>query len=181
MIRTCEPDDLPAIQAIYAGHVTTGLGSFEEVPPDVPEMSRRRNAVLDRGLPYLVAERDGRLLGYAYASPYRPRSAYRFTVEDSIYVHPDAYNQGVGSQLLRRLVADCTGLGRRQMVAVIGDSANDGSIRLHARLGFRYAGQLLGMGFKFGRWVDCVIMQLPLGENTETLPEDGTTSFRWIG
>lgn len=170
LIRPADAADMGAIQAIYAHHVLYGLASFEEVPPDVAELDRRRVDIIGRGLPYLVAERGGAVRGYAYAGPYRPRPAYRFTVEDSVYVAPDAVAQGVGRGLLREVIDRCTALGMRQMLAVIGDSGNSASIRLHASLGFRQAGQLQSVGFKLGRWVDSVVMQLALGEGGTTLP-----------
>lgn len=170
VIRPAEAGDIPAIHAIYTHHVLHGLASFEEVPPDAAELERRRSDIAARGLPYLVAMRDGSPRGYAYAGPYRPRSAYRFTVEDSVYVAPDAVGQGVGRSLLRQIVDRSTALGMRQMIAVIGDSGNSASIRLHESLGFRHAGVFRSVGFKFGRWVDSVLMQLPLGPGDTTLP-----------
>jgi phosphinothricin acetyltransferase len=172
VVRESRDDDLPAIQAIYAHHVLTGLGSFEEVPPPVEEMLRRRAAILADGLPYLVAEIDGRVAGYAYTGRFRPRSAYRYSVEDSIYVAPDAQRRGVGGALLAELVERCTKLGYRQMVAVIGDSANHGSVGLHAAWGFAEVARLPAIGFKFNRWVDSVMMQRPLGPGQTTLPPD---------
>lgn len=169
-IRTSAPEDIPGIQAIYAWHVLNGLATFEEVPPDVVEMARRRDDVMGRGLPYLVAEAGGRLLGFAYAAPFRPRSAYRFTVEDSIYLDPESTGRGIGGLLLARLIADCTAGGARQMLAVIGDSANAASIGVHARAGFRHVGIFRAVGFKFGRWVDTVQMQLRLGDGEDRLP-----------
>jgi L-amino acid N-acyltransferase YncA len=169
-VRASTEADLPAIQAIYAHHVLHGLASFEEAPPDAAEMARRRADVLARGLPHLVAEADRRVLGYAYAGPYRTRAAYRFTVEDSVYVAPDALGRGLGRLLLARVIADSEAQGARQMIAVIGDSANLGSIRLHAAAGFREACTFRAVGFKFGRWVDSVLMQRPLGPGDETLP-----------
>jgi len=163
VVRPSEPADLQAITATYAHHVLHGLGSFEETPPSEAEIAERRETVLSRGLPHLVAVLDGRFAGFAYALPYRARSAYRYTVEDSIYVAPDAQRQGAGVALLGALIAETTGQGYRQMVAAIGDSANAGSIGLHARLGFRMAGTLVAVGFKFGRWVDGVLMQRALG------------------
>jgi phosphinothricin acetyltransferase len=170
-LRPSREDDLVAIQAIYAHHVLTGLGSFEEVPPDVAEMARRRAATLALNLPYLVAEaEDGRVIGYAYAAPYRTRSAYRHTVEDSIYVAADAVRRGVGRALLAALIERCTALGYRQMVAVIGDSGNAGSINLHTSQGFVRTGLLPAVGCKFGRWVDSVLMQRPLGPGDKEQP-----------
>ncbi|MFN4311573.1 MAG: GNAT family N-acetyltransferase [Ferrovibrio sp.] len=174
IIRPSEEGDLPAIVAIYAHHVLHGFGSFEEVPPDSIEMARRRGDILAKGFPYLAAELDGRVVGYAYASAYRPRIAYRFSVEDSIYVAPDAPRRGVGRALLSNLIARCTGLGYRQMVAVIGDTQNLGSIGLHAALGFRVVGTLPSIGYKHGRWVDSVFMQRALGPGDSTLPNQQT-------
>lgn len=174
IVRSSEEADLAAIAAIYGHHVLHGFGSFEEVPPDQAEMARRRGDVLAKGFPYLVGELDGRVVGYAYASLYRPRIAYRFSVEDSIYVAPDAPRKGIGRALLSNLIARCTGLGYRQMVAVIGDTQNLGSIGLHAALGFRVVGTLPSIGFKHGRWVDSVFMQRPLGPGDSTLPNQQT-------
>ena len=140
-----------------------GLASFEEVPPDLAEMHRRHADVVGRGLPYVVAVSAGEVLGYGYCAPYRPRSAYRYALEDSVYVREDAVGRGIGSAVLGRLVASCEALDYRQVVAVIGDSANLASIALHARHGFLRAGTLRSVGFKFGRWVDSVLMQRPLG------------------
>lgn len=148
---------------IYGHHVLHGTASFEVEPPSLVEMARRRAAVLELGLPHLVAEREGRVLGYAYAGNWRPRPAYRFSVEDSIYIDKDAVGQGVGKALLPVLIDHCTALGKRQMVAVIGDSAQTPSIRLHAACGFEMVGTLKNIGFKFGRWLDSVLMQRPLG------------------
>jgi phosphinothricin acetyltransferase len=169
-LRPSEEADLERIQAIYAHHVLTGLGSFEETPPDVAEMARRRAATLALGLPYLVAEADGLVLGYAYAAPYRTRSAYRHTVEDSIYVAAEALRRGIGRSLLAELIAQCAAQGYRQMVAVIGDSGNAGSIALHASQGFVRIGLLPSVGCKFGRWVDSVLMQRPLGPGDREPP-----------
>lgn len=170
-IRDSRPEDLARIQAIYAHHVLHGLASFEEEPPDMEELGRRRADVLGRGMPHLVAERDGLVLGFAYAGPYRLRRAYRFTVEDSIYVAEDCRGMGVGRTLLSVLIERTTAAGCRQMIAVIGDSGNAASIGVHASLGFTQAGLLRSVGFKFGRWVDCVLMQRPLGSGAGTLPE----------
>lgn len=159
VVRPADTADLAAIQAIYAHHVGTGTGTFEEAAPDEVDMAARRDAILARGLPYLVADSGDAVVGFAYAAQFRPRSAYRFTVEDSIYVHPDAVGSCVGRALLGQLIARCEALGYRQMVAVIGDSANHRSIRLHQRAGFVEAGRLLSAGFKFGRWLDVVFMQ----------------------
>lgn len=171
LVRPSSPDDLPALQAIYAHHVTHGYGTFEEVPPNVEELATRRLAIVERGLPHLVAEADGRILGYAYAGPYRPRPAYRHTVEDSVYVAPEAVRHGVGRALLTALIEFCEAGSWRQMVAVIGDRGNTASIALHAALGFHEAGHLKAVGFKLGRWVDVVIMQRPLGTGDDGDPD----------
>jgi L-amino acid N-acyltransferase YncA len=173
IVRDSEAVDLAAIAAIYAHHVTHGFGSFEEVPPNLEELARRRGEILAKELPFLVAsDRAGSVLGYAYASPYRTRSAYRFTVEDSIYVAPQAARRGIGRLLLEALIQRCTKSGYRQMIAVIGDSGNDGSIGLHQSLGFARTALLPTIGFKRGRWVDCVMMQRPLGPGAGTLPAE---------
>jgi L-amino acid N-acyltransferase YncA len=171
-IRPATDCDLAAITAIYRHHVLHGVASFEDEPPDWAEMARRRHAILDRGLPYLVAEETGRVLGYCYASPYRTRSAYRFTIEDSIYVDAIETGRGIGRALLSDLIARCAAQGYRQMVAVIGGSNQWPSIRLHARLGFARIGVLPAVGFKFGGWVDIVLMQRPLGERADTSPAE---------
>lgn len=163
ILRNSTDADLPAITAIYAHAVQHGTGTFELDAPDRAEMARRRAEVLDRGLPWLVAERDGQLLGYAYANYFRPRMAYRFCLEDSIYLAPEAQGAGVGSLLLAELIARCGAVGARQMVAVIGDSANAGSIGLHRRMGFRDMGVMQAAGWKFDRWLDVVFMQRELG------------------
>lgn len=163
ILRNSLDADLPAITAIYRHAVLHGTGTFELDPPDEAEMGRRRAEVLGRGLPWLVAERDGALLGYAYANYFRPRMAYRFCLEDSIYLAPEAQGAGVGSLLLGELIARCEAAGARQMVAVIGDSANLGSIGVHRRLGFRDIGVMQAAGWKFDRWLDVVFMQRELG------------------
>src|SRR5579884_3370770 len=163
VIRPAEDDDIAAIAAIYRHHVLHGVASFEEVPPAPDEIDRRRRAVLERGLPYLVAEREGRVVGYCYAGPYRTRSAYRFTLEDSIYVDAAEIHRGIGRALLTELVARCGGLGYRQMIAVIGGRDQWPSIRLHEALGFARVGLLPAVGFKFGQWIDIVLMQRALG------------------
>ncbi len=170
-VRRSDKADLAAIQRIYAHYVAHTLASFEETPPEAAELARRRQAIIAGGLPHLVAERDGEIAGYAYASPFRTRTAYRYTVEDSVYVAPGLERRGVATALLAALIETCTALGYRQMVAIIGDSANDASIRFHARMGFREAGLLRAVGFKFGRWVDAVLMQRALGPGDGTLPE----------
>ncbi len=163
LIRDSRDDDVGAIQAIYAHHVRTGTGSFELTPPTVDEMRARRADVLKNGFPWLVAEADGRVLGYAYANFFRMRPAYRFTVEDSIYIDAQATGRGLGRLLLQALLARCEAAGCRQMLAVIGDSGNVGSIALHAACGFRFGGIMRSTGWKFDRWLDTVIMQRPLG------------------
>jgi phosphinothricin acetyltransferase len=157
---------MASIQAIYVWHVLNGLASFEEAPPDAAEMTRRWCDVCARGLPYLVAEVDNSVLGYAYAAPYRLRSAYRFVVENSLYVERQARRRGLGRALLSELIRRCEDLELTQMIAVIGDSANVASIGLHAALGFREVGLLSAVGFKHGRWVDSVIMQRALVSHT---------------
>jgi len=173
-IRPSRPEDLAAITAIYGHAVRTGTGSFEIEPPDQAEMARRRDDVLAKGLPYLVAETQAGVLGYAYATPFRPRPAYRFSVENSVYVHADARGQGLGSLLLAELIACCTDWGARQMLAVIGDSANAGSVALHRRAGFQPAGQFQNVGRKFDRWLDVVLMQRALGPGAALPPPAGT-------
>ncbi|GAC1334337.1 MAG: GNAT family N-acetyltransferase [Beijerinckiaceae bacterium] len=170
MVRPSREDDIPAIARIYAHHVLHGLASFEEVPPDETELAARRGRVLARGLPHLAAEREGDVVGYSYAAPYHTRSGYRFTLEDSVYVDPEHLGQGIGRALLSRLVARCEQGPWRQMIAVIGDSANRGSIALHESQGFRLIGTACAVGFKFGRWVDSVLMQRELAEGAKTLP-----------
>jgi phosphinothricin acetyltransferase len=171
LVRPATGADLPAITEIYGHHVRHGLASFEVEPPNLEEMTRRHAAVLVLGLPYLVAEIGGRVAGYAYASLYRARPAYRYTVENSVYVHHEHPGHGIGSVLLEKLIAGCERAGRRQMIAVIGDSANLPSIRLHEKFGFRHVGLLPATGFKFGRWVDSVLMQRTLGPGDDSLPE----------
>lgn len=172
IIRASTPADIAAAQAIYAHHVRTGTASFELEPPSIEEMARRRAALTDKGLPWLVAEKDGILRGYAYAGPYRTRPAYDWTLEDSIYIHPDSHGQGIGKALLTRLIDDCTAQGFRQLVAVIGDSANAGSVGLHRACGFHDVGVLKAVGWKFNRWIDSVLMQRPLGDGAN-LPIKG--------
>lgn len=169
-IRPSRDEDVPAVQAIYAHAVIHGLATFEYDPPDAAEVARRRASVVALGLPYLVSEMDGRVVAYAYAGPYRPRIGYRYSLENSIYVAPDMAGRGIGRPLLRALIDGCEPLGYRQMVAVIGDSANHASIGLHAACGFAKVGLLPSVGFKHGRWVDSVLMQRPLGPGDATLP-----------
>jgi L-amino acid N-acyltransferase YncA len=170
-IRPAREADLPSITAIYQEAVLHGTATFELIPPDLAEMRRRFEALINGGFPYLVASGDGRVVGYAYAGPYRPRPAYRFTVENSVYLDPAVHRQGIGLKLMRRLLEECTTRGYRQMIAVIGDSANAGSIGVHTRCGFQMIGNHPSVGLKFGRWLDTVMMQLALGEGASTIPE----------
>lgn len=170
VVRDSTPQDVPAIHGIYAHHVLHGLASFEEVPPSVDEMAARRADVLAKGYPYLVAEEGGVVLGYSYVALYRTRSAYRYTVENSVYVRHDLVTRGVGRALLSELIARCEKLDVRQVIAVIGDSGNAASIGLHAALGFERIGVLPNVGFKFGRWVDSVLMQRAIGSGGTSLP-----------
>jgi phosphinothricin acetyltransferase len=170
-IRAAREDDLSTITAIYREEVLHGTATFELAPPDRAEMARRRAALAAGGFPFLIAEGEGgRCLGYAYAAPYRPRPAYDLAVEDSVYVAAEARRRGVGRALLAALVAAATAAGFRQMIAVIGDSANTGSIALHGALGFRMVGTLMAVGRKHGRWVDTVLMQRELGAGDATPP-----------
>src|SRR5438132_3468856 len=169
-IRTAAPHDLAAITRIYDHAVRHGTASFEIEPPDEAEMARRQSALLAGGFPYLVAEHDGMVAGYAYAGPYRARPAYRWSVEDSIYLDPQMQGRGIGRALLERLIVEAQTRGFRQMIAVIGDSANSSSIELHRALGFRLVGTFDNVGFKFGRWLDSVLMQRRLGEGAGTVP-----------
>jgi L-amino acid N-acyltransferase YncA len=172
VIRPSREGDVPEIAAIYRYHVLHGLASFEEIPPDPGELASRRRDIISRGLPYLVAERSGRVLGYCYAGPYRTRSAYRFTLEDSIYIDQAEVGRGLGRALLTTVLDRCAELGYRQMVAVIGGSETWPSIRLHAALGFTRTGVLPAVGFKFGSWVDIVLMQRALGPGKTTAPAE---------
>jgi len=171
-IRPAREGDLPEITAIYAHAVLNGTASYEYVAPVLAEMTKRFDAITGAGFPYLVAQDEGRVLGYAYASHFRTRPAYRFIVEDSIYIAPDAQGQGIGTLLLGELLARSEALGFRQMIAVIGDcSVNLASARLHAAMGFVDSGRISGSGFKFGRWCDTLIMQRALNGGTDTLPQ----------
>jgi phosphinothricin acetyltransferase len=170
IIRPSRDADIPAIAEIYAHHVRHGFGSFETEPPEASEIARRRADVLGKDLPYLAAELDGAIVGYAYAGTYRPRAAYRDTVENSIYIHPDRVGRGIGRPLLTALVADREARDPRQMIAVIGDSGNQASIRPHAACGFRMIGVLESVGFKLGRWLDSVFMRRRLGPGHDTPP-----------
>jgi phosphinothricin acetyltransferase len=169
-IRDATRADVPDIQAIYAHHVLHGTGTFEEQPPSVEEMLARFNKVVDHGYVWLVAADATGVLGYGYYAPFRDRSAYRFTVEDSIYVREDVRGQGVGKALVSRLIELATAAGLRQMIAVIGDSENVGSIGVHASLGFHMVGTMKAAGIKFGRWLDVVTMQRPLGRGDTNIP-----------
>ena len=169
-IRAAVAADIPAISRIYAHAVRHGTASFELEPPDEAEMARRQRALLAGGFPYLVAELDGAVAGYAYAGPYRARPAYRFSVEDSIYVATDAHRRGIGRALLDQLIVESEARGFRQMIAVIGDSAQLPSIELHRAAGFRLIGAIESVGFKFGRWLDSVLMQRALGPGASTIP-----------
>jgi phosphinothricin acetyltransferase len=172
LIRPSTPADLPAITDIYGWNVLNGTGTFELEAPDLDEMTRRRNDVLSKGLPWLVVERAGRVLGYAYANHFRPRKAYRFCLEDSVYLAADAKGQGLGRLLLAELMARCEALGARQMLAVIGDSANLGSVGVHRTLGFEPIGVMKSAGWKFDRWLDVVLMQKALGPGDTTAAVD---------
>ena len=172
LIRDATPRDMPAIQRIYAHAVLHGVASFEEVPPATAEMLARRDAVLRLGLPYLTAEADGSVVGYSYASPYRTRPAYRHTLESSVYVAEAEQGRGIGRELLTELIARCEAGPWRQMIAIVGDSGNAGSIALHERLGFRRVGTFEAVGFKLGRWLDSVLLQRPLGPGDAEPPPD---------
>jgi phosphinothricin acetyltransferase len=170
LIRPSTSADLSTITAIYGWNVLNGTGSFELDAPTETEMARRRDDVLGKGFPWLVAERGGTVQGYAYANHFRPRRAYRFCLEDSVYLAPDAKGKGLGRLLLAELMARCEALGTRQMLAVIGDSNNLGSIAVHRTLGFEHVGTVKGAGWKFDRWLDIVMMQKVLGHGTATEP-----------
>jgi len=170
-IRPSTDRDLPEITAIYGHHVLHGTGTFETTPPSESDMAARRADVLAKGLPYLVVEDGGRVLGFAYCQWFKPRPAYRFSAEDSIYLHPDAAGKGLGRALLAELAARAEAVGIRKLIAVIGDSGNAGSIGVHKALGFSPVGQFKSCGWKFGRWLDIVLMEKPLGEADTTPPE----------
>jgi phosphinothricin acetyltransferase len=170
ILRDARDDDMPAVQAIYAHHVIHGTASFELDPPSLAEMLRRRADILANDLPYLVAERGGEVVGYGYVTLYRPRPAYRSTVENSVYVREGLGGLGIGRALLQLIIARCEAAGRRQMIAIIGDSENVASIGLHQRMGFRRVGVFESVGFKHGRWLDTVLMQRELGEGSSSIP-----------
>ena len=172
VVRAAGENDMPAIQKIYGHHVLHGLGTFELTPPSMEELARRWRDITAQGMPYLVCEDAGAVTGYAYAAPYRPRPAYRHSVEDSVYVGPEGGRRGYGRLLVSALIDRCTELGMRQMLAVIGDRDNQGSIGLHRSLGFHEAGSLPSVGYKHGRWVDVVIMQRALGPGDTAPPDD---------
>ena len=169
-VRPAALSDIPAITRIYAYAVRHGTASFEFDPPDEAEMTRRMRALLDAGYPYLVAQIDGAVMGYAYAGPYRTRPAYRYTVENSVYIAPDAHRRGIGRALLDRLIAESEARGYRLMIAVIGDSAQTPSIELHRAAGFKLVGAFEAVGYKFDRWLDSVLMQRPLGKGSSAPP-----------
>ena len=169
-LRTATAADIAAITRIYADAVAHGTASFELEPPDVAEMARRQQALLTRNFPYIVAELDGAVVGYAYAGPYRDRRAYDWCVEDSLYIAPEFHRRGIGRLLLTRLIAESEALGFRQMIGVVGDSANTASIAVHAAVGFRLIGNFQSIGFKHGRWLDTVLMQRALGSGAALPP-----------
>ena len=171
-VRDASEADLPAIQAIYAHHVLTGVASFEETPPSVDDLRARLASVRSHGLPYMVAEIDGQVAGYCYATPYRPRAAYRNTIEDSIYVSNAYRGRGIGRVLLQALIERCEAGPWRQMVAVIADGGSGGSLSLHQQLGFELTGTLKAVGFKHGRWLDTTLMQRMLGRGDSAVPDD---------
>lgn len=170
-LRAVKPQDVSAVRDIYAHHVLHGTGTFELTAPNEAEMGARMDAITATGLPFLVATEGGDVRGFAYAGPYRPRPAYRFTVEDSIYLHPDATGRGIGAALLREVLDRCEGLGVRQVIAVIGDTGNVASIRTHEKCGFATIGTFRAVGWKFGRWLDTVLMQRELGAGAATSPD----------
>ncbi|MDB5806903.1 MAG: pat [Betaproteobacteria bacterium] len=171
-IRPSKAGDVAAIAEIYGHHVLNGLASFELLAPSVDEIAKRRADVIGKNFPYLVAEYDGKVVGYAYASLYRARPAYRHTLENSVYIHKDYNRRGIGRLLMNALVEACEKAGARQLIAVIGDSANEASIKLHTACGFTLIGVMKAVGFKFGRWVDSVYMQRSIGEGDSTLAPD---------
>jgi L-amino acid N-acyltransferase YncA len=177
-IRPSKAGDISAIAEIYGYHVLNGLASFELLAPSLDEMTQRRADVISRNFPYLVAELEGKVVGYAYASLYRTRPAYRHTLEDSVYLHKDFAGRGIGKLLLDALIEGCEKAGARQLIAVIGDSANKASIKLHAACGFKRTGTLKAVGFKFGHWIDSVIMQREIGAGAASLPAEREISVK---
>lgn len=177
IIRPAREHDAEALAAIYGHAVLHGFGTFEEEPPSAADMEGRRRLIANRGLPYLVAEDEGHVLGFAYAGPFRPRAAYRYTLEDSVYVAPDAVGQGVGRALLSAIIAACEALGVRQLIAVVGDSGNEASLALHRSLGFEQTGIGRSVGFKHGRWVDIVQLQKPLNGGDTNAPDAPGVTF----
>ncbi|HHA1473262.1 TPA: N-acetyltransferase family protein [Enterobacter kobei] len=171
-IVNAEEKHIPAIRDIYAHHVIHGTASFETKPPDTHEMLARLKKIGSQGLPWVVAVEEEKIIGYCYLTRYRERYAYRHTLEDSIYIHPDAQRQGVGKALLRHVIAWAETHGYRQMIAIVGDSNNQGSLKVHQQVGFTEIGTLKDIGFKHGRWLDTVLLQMKLGEGNSTLPED---------
>ncbi|MEO5658283.1 MAG: N-acetyltransferase family protein [Polaromonas sp.] len=176
LIRPSRTEDVPAITAIYAHHVLHGTGSFETEPPAIDDMAKRRDDVLTKGLPYLVAEHDGQIAGFAYGNWFKPRPAYRYSVENSVYLAPDKYRQGLGRALLAELLARCEAVGIRKVMAIIGDSANAGSVGVHLALGFTQVGIIENCGWKMGAWRDIVIMQKTLGPGSTEPPHEQLTS-----
>ena len=172
LIRPRTDDDMPAITEIYAHHVLNGASSWELSPPDVAEMTTRAHALEAGNFPYFVADIDGQIAGYTYAGAYRPRPAYRFTVENSVYINDQLRRGGIGTALLATLIEACTALGFRQMMGIIGDSQNTQSIRFHEKMGFIQVGTVKNIGFKFDRWMDQVLLQRPLGDGAKTPPTD---------
>jgi phosphinothricin acetyltransferase len=173
IVRDATASDASAMADIYGHNAIHGTGTFEEAPPTAPEMAARLDAVRERGMPWVVVEEDGRVLGYAYAGPYRTRSAYRYTAEDSVYVANDAQGRGVGKAALKAVIAACEAMGLRQLVAVIGDADNAGSVALHRSLGFEPCGALSNVGYKHGRWLDVVLMQKALNGGAGSAPDKG--------
>jgi len=180
IVRAATPEDSQALSRIYGDACLHGFGTFEEVAPSPEEMAARLKAVTDRGLPYVVAEVDGEVAALAYAAPFRLRAAYRYTVEDSVYVAPEFKGRRLGAAVLLKVIDACEALGLRQIMAVIGDSANEGSIGLHRSLGFEIKGVMPAVGFKHGRWVDIVFMQRPLNGGAETLPDGAGLELRGV-
>lgn len=170
IIRPRTDADMPAITQIYAHHVLNGASSWELSPPDVAEMTKRAHALESGNFPYFVAEVDGVIAGYTYAGAYRPRPAYRYTVENSVYINDQLRRGGIGTALLQQLIDACTALGFRQMIGIIGDSQNLQSIRFHEKMGFTHVGTVKNIGFKFDRWMDQVLLQRPLGEGADSAP-----------